>query len=59
MVRLRFASPLALGLLRAALVGTELPTAPQLLLSGVVGVLGFVVGLYHFRRSEREFADII
>jgi ABC-type polysaccharide/polyol phosphate export permease len=58
---LLYLNPLAgaLGLLRAALVGTDLPTTPQLLLSGGVAVLGFVVGMHHFRRSEREFADII
>jgi lipopolysaccharide transport system permease protein len=49
----------ALGLLRAALVGTDLPTAPQLLLSCVVALVGTYIGLLHFRRSEREFADII
>ena len=49
----------ALGLLRAGIVGTDLPTTPQLLLSGVVAGVLFVVGLFHFRRSEREFADII
>jgi hypothetical protein len=30
-----------------------------LLLSVVVGVVATYVGLLHFRRSEREFADII
>ena len=49
----------ALGLLRAALVGTDLPNAGHLLLSGVVAIVGFLLGLLHFRRSEREFADII
>ena len=49
----------AMGLLRAAVVGTDLPTAPQLLLSGVVAGVVLVIGLFHFRRSEREFADII
>ena len=58
---LLYLNPLAgaLGFLRAALVGTDLPTAPQLLLSGGVACAVFVVGLFHFRRSEREFADII
>ena len=32
---------------------------PQLLLSGGVGRPRLVVGMLHFRRSEREFADII
>jgi ABC-type polysaccharide/polyol phosphate export permease len=56
-----YLNPIAgvLGLLRAGVVGTDLPTAPQLLLSGVVAVSFFVIGLLHFRRSEREFADII
>jgi lipopolysaccharide transport system permease protein len=49
----------ALGLLRAALVGTDLPNLPRLSLSGAVAIVGFLVGLLHFRRSEREFADII
>jgi ABC-type polysaccharide/polyol phosphate export permease len=49
----------ALTLLRAALVGTDLPTAPQLLLSVAVAVVACYIGLLHFRRSEREFADII
>ena len=56
-----YVNPLAgaLGLLRAAFVGTPLPSAPRLLLSGLVAVFLLLVGLVHFRRSEREFADII
>jgi ABC-type polysaccharide/polyol phosphate export permease len=58
---LLYLNPLAgaLGLLRWALVDTPLPTAPQLLLSWTVAIIGLLVGLLHFRRSEREFADII
>jgi lipopolysaccharide transport system permease protein len=48
-----------LGSLRAALIGTDLPSAAQLLLSVTVAVAMSYVGLMHFRRSEREFADII
>ena len=49
----------ALGLLRWALVDTSAPTALQLLLSCVVATVVLFAGLVHFRRSEREFADII
>ena len=48
-----------LGLLRSALIGTDLPTAPQVLLSVIVAVAVLFAGLLHFRRTEREFADII
>ena len=58
---LLYVNPLSgcLGLLRAGLVGTPLPSAVQLLLSGAVAFLLFVGGLAYFRRHEREFADII
>jgi ABC-type polysaccharide/polyol phosphate export permease len=58
---LLYANPLtgALGLLRAALTGADLPSAPLLLLSTSVAIVGTLFGLAHFRRSEREFADII
>jgi lipopolysaccharide transport system permease protein len=58
---LLYVNPLAgaLGSFRAALVGTDLPSPFQLLLSFVVGAAITYVGLLHFRRSEREFADII
>jgi homopolymeric O-antigen transport system permease protein len=49
----------ALGLLRWALVGTALPTALQLLTSFAVAGALVLIGLLHFRRTEREFADII
>jgi lipopolysaccharide transport system permease protein len=49
----------ALGLLRAGLVGTDVPPIAHLGLSAAVAALGVLVGLVHFRRSEREFADII
>ena len=49
----------SLGLIRYGLVGTPLPTAPRLLLSAVMALLVLFVGLLHFRRREREFADII
>jgi ABC-type polysaccharide/polyol phosphate export permease len=49
----------ALGLLRFALVDTDLPPLTSLLLSGGVATTGFLLGLLHFRRSEREFADVI
>jgi ABC-type polysaccharide/polyol phosphate export permease len=58
---LLYVNPLAgaLGLLRAAIVGTDLPTAGQLLLSCTVAIVITFGGLLHFRRNEREFADII
>ena len=49
----------SLGLLRAALVGTDLPSAPQLALSSVAGFTLVLGGLAYFRAREREFADII
>lgn len=58
---LLFVNPVsgALGLLRSALIGSPLPTTPQLLISVVVSVAVVIGGLVHFRRREREFADII
>jgi lipopolysaccharide transport system permease protein len=49
----------ALGLLRFALVDTALPPLTSLLLSVGSASIGFVIGLLHFRRREREFADVI
>jgi ABC-type polysaccharide/polyol phosphate export permease len=49
----------ALALLRFALVDTDLPPLTSLLLSAGSASIGFVLGLLHFRRSEREFADVI
>lgn len=49
----------ALGLLRAALIGTAFPTVGRLAISVVMAVLLLLVGLIHFRRNELEFADII
>lgn len=49
----------ALGLLRAALVDTPMPPASSIVLSMAVATVVLLVGLLHFRRSEREFADII
>lgn len=49
----------ALGLLRAAFVNTELPPTRLIALSVAVAIAMLLVGLVHFRRSEREFADII
>lgn len=58
---LLYANPVAgaLGLLRWALVGTRLPTAGQLLISIGVALVLLLLGTLHFRRTEREFADII
>lgn len=58
---LLYLNPLAgaLGLLRFALVDTDLPPPSSLLLSVSVATIGAVLGLLHFRRSEREFADVI
>lgn len=49
----------ALGLLRAALTGSELPRAPELAMSIGVALALLLVGASYFRRHEREFADII
>jgi ABC-type polysaccharide/polyol phosphate export permease len=49
----------AVGLLRWALVDTEVPTAGQLATSFTAALALLLVGLLHFRRREREFADII
>lgn len=49
----------ALGLVRFALVDTDLPALTNLLLSGGSACILFVIGLLHFRRREREFADVI
>lgn len=49
----------ALDLLRFALVDTDFPAVSGLLLSSCSASIGFVIGLLHFRRREREFADVI
>lgn len=49
----------AVGLLRGALTNADLPTAPQLLISGSMALLLLLVGLTFFRSNERQFADII
>jgi ABC-type polysaccharide/polyol phosphate export permease len=49
----------AVGLLRWALVDTPAPTAAQLATSVVAALFLLLFGLFHFRRREREFADII
>jgi ABC-type polysaccharide/polyol phosphate export permease len=56
-----YASPLtgALGLLRGALTGAPFPSGARLALSTLAAVVLLGVGLFHFRRNEREFADII
>jgi ABC-type polysaccharide/polyol phosphate export permease len=56
-----YVNPLAgcLGLIRYGLVGTPLPSGPRLLLSAAMAVIILLGGLLHFRRREREFADII
>lgn len=56
-----YVNPLAggLALMRHGLVGTPLPSAPRLALSAATTVVVFIGGLWHFRRHEREFADII
>jgi ABC-type polysaccharide/polyol phosphate export permease len=58
---LLYVNPLsgAVGLLRWALVDTAIPTAAQLATSLAAAVVLLVFGLFHFRRREREFADII
>ena len=49
----------AVGLLRAALVEAPVPETGSLLVSFSAAAAAFLIGLLHFRRSEREFADII
>lgn len=49
----------AVGLLRWALVSTSIPTAPQLIISVASAAVTLLIGLVHFRRREREFADLI
>ena len=59
---LLYVNPLsgAVGLLRWALVDTAIPTAAQLATSLAAAVIVLLLlGLFHFRRREREFADII
>jgi lipopolysaccharide transport system permease protein len=43
---------------RAALLGTEWHLG-QLAVSATVGILLFTTGLFYFRRTERDFADIV
>jgi ABC-type polysaccharide/polyol phosphate export permease len=56
-----YLNPLAgvLGLFRWGLVGMDAPSGPELLLSSGAALTALAVGLLHFRRNEREFADII
>lgn len=49
----------SLGLLRAALIGSDTPSAGHLAVSAAVAAMFLVAGLAHFRGHEREFADII
>ncbi len=58
---LLYVNPLsgAVGLLRWALVDTSIPTAAQLATSVAAAIVLLLLGLFHFRRREREFADII
>ncbi len=49
----------AVGLLRWALVDTPAPTIGQLEVSVTAAAVLLLIGLVHFRRREREFADII
>ncbi|HWL42415.1 MAG TPA: ABC transporter permease [Ilumatobacter sp.] len=47
------------GLLRSALIGAPLPPAGGVAMSSAVAVIVLIAGASHFRRREREFADII
>lgn len=47
------------GLLRAALIGSPLPPATGVAISAAVAGAVLLLGANHFRRREREFADII
>lgn len=49
----------ALGLLRWALVDADPPPVGSVVLSAASAAVLSLLGLLHFRRSEREFADII
>lgn len=48
----------AVGLLRSTLVDAALLAVLALVVSGAAAA-GFLLALLHFRRAEREFADII
>jgi ABC-type polysaccharide/polyol phosphate export permease len=58
---LLYVNPLtgAVGLLRWALVDMPAPTVGQVATSIATAVVLLLFGLFHFRRREREFADII
>jgi lipopolysaccharide transport system permease protein len=43
---------------RWALIGAN-PPGPTIILSSVVALLVLISGLYYFRRTEKNFADII
>jgi ABC-type polysaccharide/polyol phosphate export permease len=49
----------AVGLLRAGIVGTSVPSVGQMALSVGVAIVLFLLGLVSFRAHEREFADVI
>ena len=52
-------SPVRSGCCGRRSSATEVPPARYIALSAAVAVLGLLIGLLHFRRTEREFADII
>ena len=56
-----YANPVTgvLGLFRAGLVDSPMPSALQLGFSFAVAVVSMFMGLLYFRRNERELADII
>ena len=47
------------GLLRSALIGSPLPSGGGVAISATVALAVLYLGALHFRRREREFADII
>ena len=44
---------------RWALLGTDTPPGPMLIVSSLVAVIVFISGLYYFKRMEKTFADIV
>ena len=44
---------------RWALLGTETPPGPIIVVSAVVSILLFVSGAFYFRRMEKTFADVV
>ncbi len=44
---------------RWALLGTDTPPGPMLIVSSFMAVIVFISGLYYFKRMEKTFADVV